>query len=94
MACAGHEGERIDTWLRGRFLEEWADPHAVVHFHLPWTLQSENVWHALLASMDLFAWLERETAAALGFTYPAEGAAAAASQVYELYEARPLAQFA
>lgn len=59
------KGADTDTWLRGRFLEEWADPRAVAaladafaHYDV------EDVWRALLATMDLFAWLERETAVA------------------------------
>jgi aminoglycoside 6-adenylyltransferase len=62
-----------DTWHDGHFLEEWADPRAVAglggafaHYDV------DDVWRALLATMDLFRWLATETAESLGYSYPRE----------------------
>jgi len=60
-----------EVWMRGRFLEEWADPRALaalpgIYAHYG----AEDVWRALLATMDLFRWLALETAARLGYAYP------------------------
>ncbi len=67
-------GESTDTWMNGRFLEEWADARAVAalpaifaHYDAP------DVWRALLATMDLFHWLALETAEALAYMYPSIG---------------------
>jgi aminoglycoside 6-adenylyltransferase len=74
-----------DTWMQGRFLEEWADPRAVAALRRAFArYDSEDVWRALAASMDLFAWLGRDTAAALGYPYPAEGEAHARAVVAQL----------
>jgi hypothetical protein len=40
--------------------------------------------------MDLFVWLERETAAALGYQYPTVGAEHTADRVQELFAGKPL----
>jgi aminoglycoside 6-adenylyltransferase len=78
-----------DTWMQGRFLEEWADPRAVAALGQAFARHdAEDVWRALHATMDLLAWLGRETAAALGFAYPAEGEAHARQVVAELYARR------
>ncbi len=64
-------GPAHDTWYSGRFLERWADPRAAAG--LPATFpayREDETWRALLASMDLFSWLARETADRLGLTYP------------------------
>jgi len=75
-----HSGANVqkNTWLRGRFLEEWADPRAVhalkstfAHYDL------DDIWRALLATMDLFGWLSRETAELNGFGYPEDGSTSA-----------------
>lgn len=75
----------VDTWMRGRFLEEWADPRAVqalpeVFAHY----DQEDVWRALSATMDLFRWLAVETAELLGYRFPAEGADRATELVEKL----------
>jgi len=64
-------GPNYDTWQGGRFLEEWAGPralaglrHAFAHY------EEDDIWRALLASMDLFRWLTVETADRLGYPYP------------------------
>jgi aminoglycoside 6-adenylyltransferase len=68
------KGQDYDTWMRGRFLEEWADPRALEE--LPETFahyDKDDVWHALFATMDLFRWLSVETAERLGYSYPIFG---------------------
>ncbi len=82
-------GGEYDTWIRGRFLEEWVDPRvlkelprAFAHYDV------EDLWRALLATMDLFGWVSGETAEHFHFTYPAVGADHAAKLVQALYETR------
>jgi aminoglycoside 6-adenylyltransferase len=68
------KGPNFDTWLRGRFLEEWADPRAVQQ--LPQVFahyDRADLQRALLATMELYRWLAVETAQAWHFAYPAEG---------------------
>jgi aminoglycoside 6-adenylyltransferase len=75
----------VDTWMRGRFLEEWADRRAVQQ--LPEVFArygQEDVWRALSATMDLFRRLAVETADSLGYRYPADGAERAAELVEKL----------
>ncbi len=60
-----------DTWHGGRFLEEWADPHALDGLREAFSHYEEaDVRRALLATMGLFRWVARETAARLGCAYP------------------------
>lgn len=85
-------GASVDTWLRGRFLEEWADPRAVRELVAAFAhYDTEDVWRALLATMALFEWLERETAVALHFTYCTEGAKQTADLVHNLFQNRTTA---
>jgi len=56
-------GWDYDTWHGGRFLEQWAEPRVLealrdVFAHYG----EEDIWHALLATMDMFRWLATETA--------------------------------
>lgn len=67
-------GPNFDTWMRGRFLEEWADARAVaalpeIYAHY----EEEDIWRALLATMELFRWLAVETAETLDYVYPTYG---------------------
>lgn len=65
-------GPATDTWMRGRFLEEWADPRAVAQLrHAFAHYDAEDIARALLATMDLFRWLAPEVAEAWRFPYPA-----------------------
>ncbi|MGC9395006.1 MAG: aminoglycoside 6-adenylyltransferase [Anaerolineae bacterium] len=67
-------GASVDTWMSGRFLEEWADARAVAALPAIFAHYDEaDVWRALLATMELFHWLALETAEALGYTSPAFG---------------------
>jgi aminoglycoside 6-adenylyltransferase len=71
-ACVG-KGWDHDTWDRGRFLEEWADPRAVVALREVFArYDADDTWRALFASMDLFRSLAMETATGLGYCYPSE----------------------
>jgi aminoglycoside 6-adenylyltransferase len=77
---AGH-----DTWMRGRFLEEWADPRAVEE--LPGVFahyDREDIGRALLVTMHLFGWVARETADRLGYAYSEGGERAATALVDQL----------
>lgn len=65
-------GPATDTWMRGRFLEEWADPRAVAQLrHTFAHYDAADIARALLATMDLFRWLAPEVAEAWRFPYPA-----------------------
>lgn len=65
-------GADCDTWMRGRFLEKWADPRAVAALGEAFARYDRgDVARALVATMSLFAWLAREAAARLGYPYPA-----------------------
>jgi len=67
------KGADYDTWQLGRFLEEWADPRALADLrHAFAHYDEDDIWRALLASMDLFRWLAIETAQRLGHPYRAE----------------------
>lgn len=82
-------GPNTDTWMRGRFLEEWADPRAVAALPAIFAhYEMEDVWRALLATMELFRWLGVETAELLGYAYPASGAERAAELVREFYSGK------
>lgn len=71
-ALATHDWKH-DTWFRGRFLEEWADPKAVEGLREAFAhCDKEDIKRALLAVMDLFHWLATETATKLGYRYPAK----------------------
>ena len=68
------QSESVDTWMRGRFLEEWGDARAVAALPAIFAhYDMADVWRALLATMELFRWLALETAEALGYAYPTFG---------------------
>ena len=67
-------GEKFDTWLRGRFLEEWADPRAVEQLQRTFArYDTGDIASALQATMDLYRWLEDETAASWDYPIPLKG---------------------
>jgi aminoglycoside 6-adenylyltransferase len=71
-------GDDVDTWTRGRFLEEWADPRAVRELAGAFArYDAADVARALRATMDLFSWLARETAGARGYSCGADAEAEA-----------------
>jgi aminoglycoside 6-adenylyltransferase len=78
-------GPGRDTWLRGRFLEEWADPDVVARLSGAFAhYDPADVWQALAVTMDLFRKVSLETAGLLGYSYPAGGAEYAAELVSRL----------
>ena len=67
------KGWDYDTWEGGRFLEEWADDSVVTALTPTFAhYDATDVWRALTATMDVFRKLSRETAARLGYPYPAK----------------------
>jgi aminoglycoside 6-adenylyltransferase len=82
-------GPDTDTWMRGRFLEEWADPRAVKALRFAFAhYDEEDVWRALPATIDLFRWLAVETAQRLGYPYPSFGDERATEYVRRLSAGR------
>jgi aminoglycoside 6-adenylyltransferase len=64
-------GWDYDTWYGGHFLNEWADRRAVAQLRDAFGhFDEEDSWRVLLATMELFHWLARETANHLGYDYP------------------------
>jgi len=64
-------GWNFDTWHRGRFLEEWANPQALEELHNVFAHYDEDdIARALFATMDLFHWLAIQTAERLSYPYP------------------------
>jgi len=81
------KGQDFDTWLRGRFLEEWADPRAVEQLrHAFGHYEVEDIARSLQVTMDLYRWLEDETAQRWGYSIPLEGEKKAAQKTLELIE--------
>ena len=71
-----------DTWYGGRRIEEWADPRWVTSLSDTWPrYDNEAAWDALLATIDLFSVLARETAEALGYRYPDDNEISARSWI-------------
>jgi len=73
--CHAHalHGLDYETWHDGRFLEEWAEDWIVdgltscyAHYN------KDDVWRALLATMELFHAVAIEVAQKLGYAYPQE----------------------
>jgi aminoglycoside 6-adenylyltransferase len=65
-------GPGYDTWHRGRFLEQWADPRAIAGLKEAFAhYDPEDAWRGLEATTNLFQWMARETAGRLGYEYPA-----------------------
>jgi aminoglycoside 6-adenylyltransferase len=82
-------GPDFDTWMRGRFLEEWADPRAVASLPQIYAhYEEEDIWRALLATMELFRWLALEAAENLGYDYPAYGDERCTELVQQLFADR------
>ena len=79
------QGSSYDTWMRGRFLEEWADPRAVMELRQAFArYDADEIWRALTATMNLFRWLSVETAGQWGYAYPTFGAERATELVGKL----------
>ncbi len=81
------KGEQFDTWLRGRFLEEWADARAVAQLSAIFAhYNAHDIARALRATMDLYRWLENETADRWGYTRPMAGEQQAAALTIRLLD--------
>jgi len=66
-------GQKIDTWFNGRFLEQWALPKTVEELRQVFAYyDTEDVWRALDATVKIFQRIAQETALRLGYTYPIE----------------------
>lgn len=81
------KGEAYDTWLRGRFLEEWADPRAVEQLQGAFAhYDAGEIAHSLRVTMDLYRWLEDETAELWGYPHSTDGERKAAIKTLQLLE--------
>jgi aminoglycoside 6-adenylyltransferase len=73
QARAEH-GLAYDTWHEGRFFEKWADPAIVRQLREAYArYDSDEVWKALDATMEIFSRSARETAQQLMLAYPLGG---------------------
>jgi len=73
IECHAHiiHGLDYDTWHRGRFIEEWAEPWVIEELSLCFSrYHKEDIKNALFATMDLFRTIAREVAEKLGYKYP------------------------
>lgn len=76
---------KANTWMNGRYLEEWADPQIVTMLPEVFAHYDEaDVWRALRATMVLFEHVSRQTAAALRYGYSETGLAFAKEMVLRL----------
>jgi aminoglycoside 6-adenylyltransferase len=65
-------GWDTDTWYEGKFLAQWTDPQSWHALHGAFgRFDAADSWQTLFATMDLFRRLATETAARLGYAYPA-----------------------
>jgi aminoglycoside 6-adenylyltransferase len=84
-------GAEHDTWLRGRFLEEWADPEAVQQLSAAFAhYDKADIWRALAVTMDIFRRVSLDAAQRLGYAYPTAGAEYAAGLVDRLSKGEDL----
>lgn len=81
------QGDQLDTWIKGRFLEKWADPRVVEGLKTAFAhYNAEDLWQALFGTMRLFAWLAPETSAHLGYAYPEKAASTVIEWVDNCYQ--------
>jgi len=67
------QGWAYDTWHRGRFLEEWADPRVLEQLRDAYAhYDRSDIARALWATVNLFRWVARETAGSARSVYPAD----------------------
>jgi aminoglycoside 6-adenylyltransferase len=70
------------VWPEARHLERWADPRVLEALPAAFAAyERSSVARALLAMMDLFGWVGRETAEALDLSYPTASHQAVAAWV-------------
>lgn len=78
-----------DAWVCGRFLEEWADPRVLQALKTVFaSYDLEDVWRALLETMDLFERISLETKQLRKFTYSEAGISKAKDYLMYLYQHR------
>ncbi|MBI9046656.1 MAG: aminoglycoside 6-adenylyltransferase [Anaerolineaceae bacterium] len=75
--------------FQGQFVERWADPRALkvlpeifAHYDL------EDIWKALFSTMELFNWMEHETARYLEYSLPDNGEKHTIDYISKLFEGR------
>ena len=69
-ALANSDGKQ-DTWFRGRFLEEWAEPGVIDELRKTFAhYDKEDTQKSLNASITLFTRIANETALKLSYNYP------------------------
>lgn len=79
------KSRKRDTWLRGRFLEEWADPRAIKELAEAFSRYDvSDIWRALINTMELFRWVAKETAAGTKYEYPEDADRYATAMVLQL----------
>ena len=79
-------GPDYETWHDGRFFDKWADPRVLESLRQAYArYDDQDIRRALLATMDIFGPLSRETAELLGFTYPILGEEKATGLVTQLF---------
>jgi aminoglycoside 6-adenylyltransferase len=80
------QGEALNTWYNGRYLEQWAAPRVVEGLCACYAhYDRDDVWRALIATMDLFRWIAQETAEWLNLPYPADADRHAADWVIQCW---------
>ncbi len=64
-------GQGVETWDDGRHLERWAEPAALAALPAAFArYEAQDLWRALLATLDLITRLGHETAERLELPYP------------------------
>jgi Streptomycin adenylyltransferase len=67
------DSERGDTWYGGRRVDKWSDPRWLTALPQTWPPYGvEGGWDALLATLELFSQVAKETAQSLGHRYPVD----------------------
>lgn len=71
--AAGCRGEEYETWHKTRFMEKWGDPSFIQRWEKTYSLlEKEGMAKALLAALDLYRDMAKETAQFLNLPYPDE----------------------
>lgn len=85
-ACAVY-GEDHDTWRNGRFLHQWSHPDATARLPDTFaTYDTDDMWRATLATLELGCWLARETAVVWEYDYPHQAEQEITDWIHKLYE--------
>lgn len=85
----GAHGGDYDTWMNGRFLDQWADPRVIDGLRSAYgRYEADDLWRALFGTMSLFRWLAADTARMLGYPYPAAAEQQVTAWVKRCFEGR------